>query len=53
MAKPAADEAGVGNDVEVRAARVSRAVPATSPDGRVDNAARMLQLEAGEGDSAG
>ena len=53
MAKPAADEGGVGNEVEVRGARVSRAVPATSADGRVDNAARMLQLEAGEGDSAG
>jgi hypothetical protein len=53
MAKPTADEAGAGNDVEIRGARVSRAVPAPSADGRVDNAARMLQLEAGEGESAG
>jgi hypothetical protein len=52
-AKPAADEAGAGNEVEVRGARISRAVPAASADGRVDNAARMLQLEAGEGESAG
>jgi hypothetical protein len=53
MAKPTSDEGGAGNDVEVRGARVSRAVPAPSADGRVDNAARMIQLEAGEGESAG
>ena len=53
MAKPAADVGDSGNDLEVRGARVSRAVPAASADGRVDNAARMLQLEAGEGESAG
>jgi hypothetical protein len=53
MAKPTADEAGAGNDVKIRGARVSRAVPAPSADGSVDNAARMLKLEAGEGESAG
>jgi hypothetical protein len=53
MAKPAPDEGDVSNEVEIRGARVSRAAPATSADGRVDNAARMLQLEVGEGDSAG
>jgi hypothetical protein len=53
MAKPTSDEGGAGNDVEVRGARVSRAIPAPSADGQVDNAARMIQLEAGEGESAG